>query len=383
MNYFLFTISLLFIVLFNTKIPDSMGFGKISTIANIPMLIFIGINIFTKKMQYEKTSIFVIIFAIITILFKWSNGQNYISEVIIFLIVPMLISMCFEVLPKKELTLLRNIMLIFYIAECGLAIVEWTLNRHFFFTTGGSEFWINQGFFKSCSLLGSPLLNAQFVAVSMSFIAISDFGKKYFKIILFFLGYVSFFCFNARGSTLVITFITVPYFIWKLNKITPQKKKWLIKVGLLILFSGMIYAVTQTSLGGRLMGGKLMDDSSQTRLEVFQFYKYYQSQDDFLWGNPDNYIYMMNKLGNAGVENGVITLILDYGIILTIPMLILLFRFQYNKLSAFSKLEKWLMLAVFFIIGTMNPNLAAPVLWLMWVLQYYAFRPDIFHQQTR
>ncbi|MDR1172426.1 MAG: hypothetical protein LBL24_08245 [Bacteroidales bacterium] len=313
-------------------------------------------------------------------------GQSYISEAVQLLITPMLIAMSFETLTGKELNLLRRVMIGFFIVECGLSIVEWTLNRAFFLNPNlPNEFldWFAiSGFFRSTSLLGHPLANAQVVAVFMTFIAISDFKKKYVQIFLFFLGYLSLFCFNARGATLVITAFVAPYFIWKVNRTTPQNRKWIIKLGVFCVVLGIGYMVTQTSFGGRLMNMELMDSSGQTRLEVWDFYRHYDRQENFIWGHPGNYLFMMDKLGAAGVENGVVCLILDWGIVFTIPVLLLLFRFQYHRLSVFSKFDKWLLLAVFYIIGFMNPNLAAPLQWTLWIYAYYVFRPQALLPQT-
>lgn len=377
--YFLFFIALVFNLFFNTKIPTSLGYEGINTMAFLPMLIYFMVKLINKKIQYNRDAVYVILIAAVIFIFKWSIGQNYAHEVALFLIFPMLTSMCFENLTGKELTLLRRVTITFFVAECGLSIVEWGLNRNFFtydllieFTTN----WVNVGFFRSTSLLGHPLANAQVVAVFMTFIAVSNFKRKYIQIILFFLGYVSLFCFNSRGATLVVTVFVVPYFIWKINKATQQSRKWIIKLGILCLFFGVFYMVAETSLGNRLTEKDIFDDSGQTRLEVWDFHKYYKHNDDFIWGHPDNYRYMMQRLGAAGVENGIICLILDYGIIFTIPMLLILFNFQYHKLSVFSKFDKWLLLIVFYIIGNMNPNIADSIQWTLWVFAYYAFRPE-------
>jgi len=364
----------------------SIGFEKVTTIAFLPMMLYTAFNMFTQKLRYDKNAVYVILLAAVIIVFKWSIDQDYFKIVANFMIIPMLISICFDNLTLKELNLVRRMTIIFFVVECGLSIVEWILNYNFFtyeeiltFVEGQLKYF---GFFRSTSLLGHPLANAQVVAVIMTFIATYGFRKKYFQIILFFLGYVSLFCFNARGATLVVTVFTVPYFLWKINKTTQPSRKWMIKLGVFCMFFGMIYLVTQTPMGGRLMNMKLMDDSAQTRLEIFQFYNYYQTNDDFLWGNPNNTDYMINKLGVGGIENGIIRSILAYGIILTIPMLLLLFNFQYRKLSVFSKLDKWLLLAVFYLIGTMNPNLVAPIQWTLWIFAYYTFRPEALPPKT-
>ncbi len=378
MMYFIFFIAIVFNIFFNTKVPSSLGFeGSINTLAFLPMLIYFAINLIDSKIRFSKDVVYVIFLAVLIITFKWTIGQDYVHSASLLLIIPMFISMCFENLTKKELTLLRYITIIFFITECGLSIVEWALNQNLIYVSESTEYRIKSGFFRSTSLLGHPLANAQVVAVFMAFIAVSDFKRKYIQIILFILGYVSLFCFNSRGATLIVTIIIVPYFVWKINKVTQPNKKWLINFGVFCMFLGLFYMVSETSLGNRLTDKDLMDDSGQTRLEVFNFYKYYQHQDDFIWGHPDNYLYMMERLGAAGVENGIISMILEYGIIFTIPMLLLLFRFQYHKLSVYSKFDQWLLLAVFYIIGNMNPNLVVPVQWTLWIYAYYVFRPEM------
>jgi len=120
------------------------------------------------------------------------------------------------------------------------------------------------------------------------------------------------------------------------------------------------------------MNIELMDSSAQTRINVFEFTNYVNN-DDLLWGNRGISVHLWENLGIV-VENGILSLILDFGIIFTIPILFLLFLFQYRKLSLYSKIEKWLLLAVFYIIGCMNPNLVLAIQWTMWINAFYAFQ---------
>ena len=383
MYWFFFTV-VVFCLFFNTEIPLSFGFeGFVKIFSTVPIVIYFAARMVTKKIHYSKDAIYVVLLAVAIIIFKWTFEQDYTIRMITLLIIPMLISMSFEKLNGKELNSLRLIMIIFFLAECGLAIVEWTLNRNFFLTaTDTIDYWISFGFFRSSSLLGHPLGNGQVVAVLMTFIAVCDFKRKYTQILLLILGYVSLYCFNARGATIVVTLFTVPYFIWKMNSVTQRNKKWIINASVFCMVLGMFFVVTQTKLGGRLMNTDIMDSSGQTRLDVFSFYKHYNSSEEFLWGAPELRERIAEELGTTDIENGTIAMILSYGIIFTILMLFLLFRFQYNKLSVFSKIEKWLLLAVFFIIGNMNPNIMVSVQWVIWVLSYYAFRPVLTPPQT-
>jgi len=381
--YLLFLIAVVFALFFNTTIPTWLGYENlIHTLAALPMLIYFTLNLITKKIRYCKDAVYVILLAVIIFAFKLSIGQNYFHQVSLLLIIPMMTSMCFDNLTKKELTLLRRITIFFFIALCSLSIVEWTLNYNFFIIPEDNEFWMRLGFFRSTSLLGHPLQNAQVVAIFMAFIAVSDFKKKYIQIILFFLGYVSLFCFDARGAILVVTITTVPYFIWKMNRITKQKKKWMTAVGIFCIFFSMLYMVMETPMGGRLMSIGILDaDSGQTRFDVFNFYQYYNH--DFLWGGANNYDYIKGKLHTGAIENGVIAMSMYYGIVLTIPMLLLLFRFQYRKLSMYSQYDKWLLLAVYYILANSNPNLMLPVQWTLWIFTYYTFRSDLLRPHDR
>ena len=366
-----------FALILDTQIGYLLGISLLLYSACLILILYVVINIAINKLRYDKVDVYIILLALIIFLFKLAVGQNFLFIIISFMIVPMLLSICYENFTKKDLTLLFRFIIIFYIAECGLSIVEWVLNRNFFVYQDWllvviSDWEQYEDLFRSSSLLGHPLSNAQVVAVFMTFIAVSNFKRKDVQIILFFLGYVSLFCFGARGATLVVTTFVVPYFIWKINSTTPSSKKWIIKLAVLCMFFGLGYGITQTSLGDRLLRGELIDNSSQTRIDVFQF-RNYQTQDDFLWGRKEAIVYM-NEIHNFPVENGVITLLIEYGIILTIPLLILLFLFQYRKLYVYPKFEKLLLLTVFFIIGCMNPNLAYAIQWTMWINAYYAFR---------
>ena len=385
MKHLLFFLAVLFAIFLNTGIAPSLGFEMITTIAFLPMILYIVVTIlfqkyFFKKLRNERIAVSILVLAVIIMIFKWTLEQDYFKRMIEMLIIPMLMSICFENLNKKKLNILFLLVVVFFIVESSLAIVEWLLDRNFFLVYESNDAWKAKGFFRSTSLLGRhPLANAQVVAVFMAFIAISNFKIKFFQIILFFLGYVSLFCFNARGATLVATVFLVPYFILKINQVANKRVKWIINIGVIVMIIGMFYLVTQTPLGGRLMNSELIDSSTGTRLEVFQFHQFYKTTDELLWGHPDLFDYINMKLP---VENGVIALILDYGIIFAILMLFLLISFQYQKLSVYPKHEKWLLLAVFFIIGSMNPNLASPIQWTLWIFAYYAFRPGLLNLQT-
>lgn len=376
MMYLLYIIALVSALFLNSHLSTLLGLSSHAEVAFLPMLVYLAITLFTQKMRYDKISVYLLILAFLILLFKWSVGQNYIYHVFRLLFIPALVFICFDHLSRKQSTTLRWIMILFYVLFCVIAITEKILSRHFFPVSTDIEWHQSIGYFRSNSIFWHPLSGAFFVAFFMVFVAVADFKKKYFQIFLFFLGYIALFCFDGRSAILVATFILLPYFLWKLYKVAGERR-WMIIFGIVVMLSGVIFLITETSLGtGRLMGEELMDSSGQTRLDVFNFYKHYKHQDDFLWGNPGNYQYMMERLGAGGVENGVITLILEYGVFFTPIILLLFFLLQYRSLSVFTNFEKWMLLIVFFGLGSTNPNLASGIFWSLWVFAYYTFRPE-------
>ena len=380
-HYYLFIIAVVFAVFLNTEILPSMGYDTmLVTIAFMPMMAYIGLGILYKKItistRYSKDAVHLLIMAALIIALKYGAGQNYFKKMIEFLIIPAIVSVCFDFLTAKEYSVIRKTMIIFFVCECGLSLLEKMTGNNYFFNNADMEYFKELGMHRASSFLGHPLANSMFVAVFMAFVAISDFKKIYFQVFLVLFGYIALFCFGGRGATLVVTIFLVPYFYLKLNKII-RKRKWILNLGVICVVFGMLYLFSETELGARFQKTDQGEGSTKTRFEVLQFYKFYNNDEQFYWGHPDNYQYMMRKLGAAGVENGVITLILDYGIILTIPLLILLFKFHWHKLSVFPARGKWLVILVFYLVGNMNPNLAKPLMWVLWIFSYYAFKPEL------
>jgi len=374
--YIFYIFAIVLAIFFDSHLSSLLGLQSHDEMVLLPLLAYFVSTIFMQKIRYNKIAVSLLLLAFLIILFKWSIGQDFLREVLKLLIIPSLMFICFEHLTTRQSSTLRIVMILFFIMFCTISIAEKVLTYNFFPPSSSDlEFLSSIGYFRSNSIFWHPLICAFFVAFFMAFVAVAEFKKKYIQIFLFLIGYISLFCYDGRTAILVITFIVLPYFVVKLYK-TAGKRRWMIILGVICMVVGLVYLITETSLGvGRLMSNELMDESGQSRLDVFKFYKYYKSIDDFLWGHPNLYSYMKHQLGAGGVENGVITLILNYGIIFTPIFLILLFILQYKSLSVFSKFDKWLLLFIFWGIGSTNPNLASSILWTLWVFTYFAFKP--------
>ena len=382
LRLFSFFIVMTWAIFLNSSLGTWLGYNP-EILAMIPFMMFIIIRPIVQTIDFSihknKDAIYIIILAIIIFIFKISLERDYLvseyfARLFFLFIGPMLISICLENSSRKEMNLLRKIVIAFFIVECSVAIIE-RINGANFFGTAAQNLLLSSmpsWEFRSAGLLGAPLLGANCVVVFMSFVVFTDMNKK-LQIGLFFLGYIALFCYNSRGAILVATFFCIPYFFWKLNKTITWRRSTVI-IGLCILSVGLFLLLSQTSLGGRIFNNpELIDGSAQARLDILKFHTLVRP-DDLVWGNEDTYLYLWYSGFQA--ENGVIALLLEFGILLTIPLLFFLFRFQYRKLVSFPNIEKWLMFIVFYGIGTMNPNLACSDLWRLWVFCFYAFRPE-------
>ncbi len=332
-------------------------------------------------LKRNEHAILILLFSLIVIIFKIIIEQDYFKYVLCLVIMPTLISIYFENCCERKISALRKIIFLFFTAECLIAIYERYTFTYVLYTIKDIDLdniGENWGF-RSAALLGHPLTNGMAVAVIMAFIVVSSIDLK-IKLFFVILGYISLFCFNARGATIVVTFLVIPSLFVKMYKNRETYKNTLI-VTASILITCISYSIFTTDWGGRLVNSeRLIDGSAMTRLAAFSFYKFISVQD-LLFGNIDNYLFLTRKLQAAGVENGLIVLMINFGVVLSLPLIFVLFRFHYNKLKVYKKKDRNIVLAVFYIIGLMNPNLSDPLQWTLFTFSYYAFR--ITSQENR
>lgn len=387
MNILLY-ISIIFAIFITTGTASALGITQVVSTAFMPMTVYIIYRLLTVpkniwKLPYNKVAIAIILFALFIIALKYSISQNFFKTVLQFLLIPMFISISFEELSPNNIKVLKKITLVFFITECSIAIYERIFSTHLFALQELEEFYNfygqNEWSFRSTSLLGHPLANAMCVTTILSFILTNEKLNIKSKLFYFALGYIALFCFNARGATIVATLFMMPYILYLIHK---TKNKKLQRLSYFLLFAGsisFIYTIINTPLGGRLLNHEeLLDESAQTRLDVFSFYQYIRLEQ-LLWGSPDLYMFLTRKLGAGGVENGIIVLIIDYGLVITAILLPMLVYFHYMKLSVYNRIDRLWIMGIFYIIGTMNPNLSMPVQWTIWLFAYYAFRNRTFN----
>ena len=380
--YYLFVISIFFIMFLSSSLAGYLGIANTVTFAYTPFLVYyIARQSKISKNSLTRWMFLVILFAAMAYVIRFlALDQDYFKNYLTFLVFPMLISIDLENEDSEHLNLLRKCLLIFFIVECGVAIYEKLAGACLFYnplaalSTEEIEYYVSpeDWEFRSYAFFEHPLMNAMIVCVVMSFILVSEMEFKY-KLLLFILGYTSLWCFNARGATIVTSVLMIPYLLLILHRSNMKNKQW---IYLAIAAFGVIFVwlVFTTSFGGRLLSRdtELMDGSAQTRVDVFSFYHFLTSKQ-FWFGDSASYLYVMNKLQAGGVENGVITLVLREGVLCTVIILTLLFYIQRMQLVYLNKYTRWWLLVIFYVIGIMNPNLSSALPWTFWMLSYYAF----------
>ena len=329
----------------------------------------------------HRTILFVLITCVILFLFKLTIGQAYLKDIFGFILYPLLLYLVFEQVDMNSRRIIRSTVIWFFIIECVIAIIERVLKVNFFAHVILEEMieFYNTGeafAFRSTAFFGNPLRNAFIVSTGMAFIAIDKSISVRNRLLLVLLGFVSLLCFNGRGSILIVSFTVLPYILVEYYK----EHHFNIFAFSLSVIAILVtwWLLTTTSMGGRLFHGDLIDGSTEARILALSF-RDHISFWEFLTGSPELYDRVRIALDTNGVENGVICWILNYGVVFTILILPVLVAFHWQKLGVYPrKLDRWLVMAVFYLIGVTNPNLAQQPGWTYWILFYFAFSPGSY-----
>ncbi|MCZ8373410.1 hypothetical protein O6P32_11955 [Phocaeicola sp. KGMB11183] len=350
------------------------------TFSNLLILLYCFYEFFKRKNtfrdQFSKLVFFTIIISILTILIKFLINQDAIGNILRVFTIPSIIILVLRKLQEKQKLILKRVIIILFLIECILAIIEKYLGFVFFppllltenlnageYLYSTAEVWQ----FRSTSLYGQPLLNAHIVTIIVTYIVTSNI-KRYKKIVLVSLGFFAILCFNARFATVIFITIILPYLFYDFISHTKQKKL----VGICFISITLIVLVYLfENFGGRLVHGDITDNSAQTRLETFEFYQKIKF-DELIFGRMDAMGYFWH-IKNFPIENGFISAIVTYGLIMAIPLFISLFAITNRLTSTFPIKEKWVILLPFWILGLSNPNIISYHIWNIFYLCFIAF----------
>ena len=289
----------------------------------------------------------------------------------------------------EDNTLNRNsikiVILIMFVINALMAIYErLTLTLYFPYDLIRSEFDYaleEEVVFRSSALLGHPLTNALVMSIVMTFIIISDlnFYKKYS---LYFLGFISLFCFNARAAIMISAGIFVLYNTRRLFKKGVSLSRLFFLALLLVVFISIGAYLLNAGFGGRFEeNGDFSEDSSTlARIEVFAILSHY-GLSNFLWGLPYKDVENMaiEVLGMTHIENWFILSTMIVGLVVT-TIVTVFFVFVYRRaVKMYDLFSAFLIFIGTIVLGSTNNSFATgiPALSVFFACSY-AFAPISF-----
>lgn len=341
--------------------------------------------------KQKKEEIFLFIFLVIMIAFQLIRDQNnFLATAINCLFMPVLVS--FIVPVKKNMCCredvrrkLKKMVLVFFVMECSIAILERLLEVHIFPMQAydGTIAYgrVDSDMFRSTALQNHPLQNALIVSIIMGFILMSNAIDVWKKYLLWGMGYLALLSFNTRSSIFGWILLFGVYIIYLFFR---QKKVYLKERIILVVFtffsiSSILFLIFDYRWGGRLLEfGMFSDESSEVRLQVFDIFLYYDYKH-FLWGVPSLSIdRMASSIGVEIVENYWLMYVFTYGIIFVL-ILIFLFAKLFSRLfKEYGSFHKFFLLSSFILISSTNNSLSSGTAALgVFILCAYIFNPKI------
>ncbi len=355
MNSFLYKFIVTLILFFGFNVMCFYGIDSNPIYASLLVVCFILMFYFKSEARHNllvfSSAVIIVCFGLYKI---WSDSSDGARSMSLTIMLPIVV---FGALPyyfkEKNGSIwksLRNILLVAYFVEVGLAISERIFMYNIFphdlpEIENISENKQNQysqiindmtedklmntedlEVFRSFGLYGHPLQNALIVTTIMTFILFSKMGIKK-KMFFWFLGFIAILCFNSRSS---IVGNTIIFFIYLIRTSSSKKERSKSKVAILffagIISASIIYLMNSHNFGGRLVSMGLLDENSaQTRIETWNIFNNYELTD-FLYGHDRseiNQIYIASEI--ITTENFWIDWLLRFGLIFIIAYISIYF----------------------------------------------------------
>jgi hypothetical protein len=326
---------------------------------------------FEKANSFEGKFLIFLIFLICYSIYTHIDGVlAFISNT---LLLPVFFSCFLSYLNENNIIRTKKIVIIFFIVNSLIAIIENLTSFHFFMPLIEN---LDYNGFRSTALQSHPLNNALITAVIMSFILVTRL-RVTTKYLLFFLGFAAIISFGSRSSLIgtslmFIIFIMSSFFKKKGSKYQNIMSFLLAITGALVTF----YVLTASKLGERLMNKLYIDDSASVRFDIFQILDLMQSEN-FYWGSTSSYVdsILSDKLGIPVIENFWIIWIIRFGLIFGGILSCFFITFLFKLLRRYGKFDKYLIIGTFLLIASLNNSLGTNSLAItVLVICSYSFR---------
>lgn len=210
------------------------------------LLCVFNINSIGKVFKIEKCLNGVLLFFVFMLIITFVISRGDIVGAIGWLTIPLLCSLVLA-LDEKSLKGIQKVLVVFFVVECLLSIYERKYGFAIFpYVADEDNYYlslVDQGQnwqFRSSSLLGNPLYNANFVSFALCVFLCCDKIKVIYRYLLALLGLFAILGFNARGAT-IVTFCLVLY---KLYMILQEDKSKINKYLLYVLIINTLLIIT-------------------------------------------------------------------------------------------------------------------------------------------
>ena len=333
-------------------------------------LCLVNMNHLSQGFKQNKHLCNSLIFFILLLIVTFFISRNDLVGVIGWLTLPVTCSIVLT-LDRRSTNHLKIILIVFFIVECLLSIFERQIGINFFPNTVDDYYlqMVEQGQewqFRSNSLLGNPLFNANFVSFVLCLLLCCDKIHVLFRYLLSVLGLFAILGFNARGAMIVTTVLV----IYKLYRIIKDQNNDTYKFLLYaIIVSSFYYAidfVVNSDWGGRLIQDELMDGSAQARL-VFTDYLEEISLVSF-----PSWVSNTNKS-----ENSFLFILISWGIFIGSFLIYFVIRYFWSNIKPYQREVRYILLLSSIGIGSLNNNLAGPGLFIWFLMYIIVFRNEL------
>lgn len=369
----IFVFSLLFVFVINISY-FKLVFGStyIGWLANAMYLIALPIlfsSIHKKGNKAEWLYIGVMILGLVFHTFLPESGKYTIKDSLqwVFLVVLIIASRKY-----KTPRLLFYTLLIFFIAHCTFAIIEYKLQTNLFdykFVENFSNFSAAKEF-RAFGLMIHPLQAANVTLIIMSFIMISKHINWSLKIALLIVGTLAILCFNSRFAMIIcICLFAYRYLLYNVKPV------------FIIIFGVLFYTLFLSDIGfyiqqnsqifGRLAEkNNLTDDSSLTRLlSYLYFWDARWNLQDIVFGG--RVIFMPGS--ELTLENGILLTISWWGWIVGIAKVILELIISYLCLENYNIKDKAMVLIACWGTAFANNNSISTFVFAFFIISFISF----------
>lgn len=348
------------------------------------VVVWIGILMFfvffTPYLRKDLNTVGVLYCIAITIgfVFRRIDGfeVKFFSDVLVR-IVPVFMLLHYKDYKNFSNKKIQIFLLSFFVLECVLAIYEkLTLNHWIDYQSESQAMNVDMFFsedFRSFSLMGHPLRNANVVSIILAFIVCSSTINKIPKILFVLLGLGAIWAFNSRAS-LAIWLLLIFYRVFLYGK---SFKWWLTYIViLLVALPSIILYIQNSGVLGRLTFD-FSDGSTMTRiLAVEIFLTYPWSLKDMLFGGV---LLEYPSSGGWGVadympiENGYLFDLGYWGLVLGGIKIFGEIMISYIVLKNFQIRDKFFIMIAIWGIASMNNNTLYTFLMPFYMCSYLAF----------